>query len=98
MSPDTKGDSSQDLKKPPATPVYVLRGHASAIHALCFYSGNSRLLSGDADGWVVVWDTSTKRPVAAWKAHDAAVLGVQGVHMMGSGGSDWETRILTYVL
>ncbi|KAL1953309.1 hypothetical protein VTO42DRAFT_3016 [Malbranchea cinnamomea] len=71
--------SEQKQKLPPATPVYVLRGHASPIHALNFYSKNSRLISGDADGWVVVWDMATKRPVAAWKAHGGAILGVEGV-------------------
>ncbi|KLJ11527.1 hypothetical protein EMPG_13282 [Blastomyces silverae] len=66
-------------KLPPATPVYVLRGHGSPIHALHFYSMNSRLISGDAEGWVVVWNMSTKRAVASWKAHESAVLGVEGV-------------------
>jgi WD40 repeat protein len=93
------GDSSgQKAKLPPATPVYVLRGHASPIHALNFYAQNSRLISGDADGWIVVWDMATKRPAAAWKSHDAAVLGVRGVDYPRSdvdGGI--ETRIFTYV-
>ncbi|OJD16795.1 hypothetical protein AJ78_03085 [Emergomyces pasteurianus Ep9510] len=83
-------------KLPPATPVYVLRGHASPIHAVRFYSMNSRLISGDAEGWVVIWDMSTKRAVASWKAHESAVLGVEGVvvnsdrdvEREGQGGGD----------
>ncbi|EGC47488.1 WD40 repeat-containing protein [Histoplasma capsulatum var. duboisii H88] len=66
-------------KLPPATPTYILRGHGSPIHALRFYSGNSRLISGDAEGWVVVWNMRTKRAVASWRAHGSAILGVEGV-------------------
>ncbi|KAJ5246343.1 hypothetical protein N7468_001326 [Penicillium chermesinum] len=62
----------------PATPLYVLRGHAAPIHALNVFSRNLRLVSGDADGWVVMWDLVTKRPVAAWKAHAGAVLELKG--------------------
>ncbi|KKZ59933.1 hypothetical protein EMCG_05252 [[Emmonsia] crescens] len=93
----------QTGKLPPATPVYVLRGHASPIHALRFYSRNSRLISGDAEGWVVVWNMSTKRAVASWKAHESAVLGVEGVVISsdqdaeGKGkGSASERWVLTH--
>ena len=61
---------------PPAKPVYVLRGHASQVHAVRFSPLNHRLLTGDADGWVVSWSLSTKRPEASWKAHSDAVLGL----------------------
>ncbi|KAF3909853.1 hypothetical protein ABW21_db0205236 [Orbilia brochopaga] len=61
-------------------PVYVMRGHAAPIHALHFYRSNSRLVSADADGWAVVWNLATRRPVAVWRAHNGAVLGV----------SDWD--------
>ncbi|KAL2006267.1 hypothetical protein VTN00DRAFT_9921 [Thermoascus crustaceus] len=63
---------------PPATPLYVLRGHTAPIHALGFFGQNSKLASGDADGWVVIWSVVTKRPVAVWKAHEGAVLEVKG--------------------
>ncbi|KAL4784223.1 WD40-repeat-containing domain protein [Aspergillus varians] len=68
---------------PPATPIYILRGHAAAIHALQIFNQNLRLVSGDADGWVVVWDLIFKRPVAAWKAHEGAVLEVKGFTLGG---------------
>ena len=58
----------------PAQPVYVLRGHGSAIHALDFFQQNTRLLSGDSDGWIVIWDVTIKRPVAVWQAHDASII------------------------
>lgn len=61
---------------PPAQPAFVLRGHVAEIHALHFTEENHRLLSGDADGWVVSWNLAFKRPVASWRAHGKAVLGL----------------------
>ncbi|KAL3473054.1 WD repeat protein [Aspergillus californicus] len=63
---------------PPLTPTYILRGHAAPIHALQIFNDNLRLVSGDANGWIVVWDLVFKRPVAVWKAHEGAVLEVKG--------------------
>jgi WD40 repeat protein len=61
---------------PPAQPAYVFRGHAAQIHALTFTHDNARLLSGDADGWVISWNIAYKRPTSVWKAHENAVLGL----------------------
>ncbi|KAI4170494.1 MAG: hypothetical protein LQ348_007097 [Seirophora lacunosa] len=77
--------SSEPL--PPLQPVFVLRGHSVHVHAVHFTSGNTRLLTGDADGWVVSWNLAFKRPVAVWKAHETALLGI------GSWGHD---RIITH--
>ncbi|KAG4435509.1 hypothetical protein IFR05_009008 [Cadophora sp. M221] len=60
---------------PPAQPAYILRGHGSQIHSTTFIRSNSRLVTGDADGWIVLWSLATKRPVAVWKAHEGAILG-----------------------
>ena len=73
---------------PPAQPAFILRGHSAQVHALHFTQDNSRLLTGDADGWIVSWNLAYKRPVAAWKAHENAILG------LGSWGPD---RIITCV-
>lgn len=73
---------------PPAQPAFVLRGHSAQVHALHFTPRNTRLLTGDADGWIVSWSLTSKRPVAVWKAHNNAVLG------LGSWGED---RIITWV-
>ncbi|KAJ5321376.1 hypothetical protein N7476_004378 [Penicillium atrosanguineum] len=67
-------ETSSQGQQPAATPVYILRGHAAPIHALHVFSQNLRLVSGDAEGWVVIWDIVTKRPVTVWKAHEGAVL------------------------
>ncbi|KAI9375800.1 WD40-repeat-containing domain protein [Aspergillus egyptiacus] len=79
--------------KPPATPTYILRGHAAPIHALQIFHNNLRLVSGDADGWIVVWDLVFKRPVAVWKAHEGAVLEVKGFTV---GTSKDQTEIYTH--
>lgn len=84
-------DTNSVQAQSPATPIYILRGHASPIHALHIYSQNLRLVSGDANGWIVVWDLVTKRPVTTWKAHEGAILEARGFDI-GSGA----TEIYTY--
>ena len=77
----------QSTALPPAQPAYVLRGHQAQIHAVHFLRDNLRLLSGDADGWVVLWNLPIKRPVAVWRAHSNAILGI----------SSWKAdKIITY--
>ncbi|KAL9080754.1 MAG: hypothetical protein Q9157_000541 [Trypethelium eluteriae] len=85
---------------PPAQPVYVLRGHNSPIHAVAIIRHNSRLLTGDADGWVSLWSLATKRAVAVWRAHQATILGLKewGDDNIISQGRDarlviWQLRI-----
>ncbi|KAL4872553.1 hypothetical protein BDV12DRAFT_133862 [Aspergillus spectabilis] len=68
---------------PAATPTYILRGHVAPIHALQIFNKNRRLASGDADGWIVIWDLVSKRPVAVWKAHEGAVLEVKAFTLGG---------------
>lgn len=65
----------QSSTLPPPQPSYILRGHASQIHSVQFVRQNARLITGDADGWVVYWKLETKRALAVWKAHDGAILG-----------------------
>lgn len=62
-------------------PKYTLRGHGAAIHALRVFAQNLRLISGDADGWVVIWDMVTKRPIVSWKAHKGAILEVRAFQL-----------------
>jgi len=59
----------------PAQPSYVFRGHGAQIHALHFLRDNSQVLSGDADGWVVLWNIFDRRPVVVWRPHQNAILG-----------------------
>ncbi|KAH8651014.1 WD40-repeat-containing domain protein [Xylariales sp. PMI_506] len=66
--------ASQSL--PPASPTAVLRGHQAQVHATAFVRGNQRLASGDADGYVVLWDLTIMRPRAVWRAHANAILGI----------------------
>ncbi|KAI0403768.1 WD repeat-containing protein [Xylaria palmicola] len=59
-----------------AQPKSVLRGHGAQVHVTTFIRGNQRLASGDADGFVVLWDLTIMRPRAVWRAHAAAILGL----------------------
>ncbi|KXT04717.1 hypothetical protein AC579_610 [Pseudocercospora musae] len=78
---------TQSSEKPPAQPAYVLRGHSAQVHAVRYVRDNTRLLTGDAGGWVVLWSTSTKRAAAVWKAHSNTILGLR----------DWEDdKIITH--
>ncbi|KAJ5546169.1 hypothetical protein N7494_003754 [Penicillium frequentans] len=76
---------SKQIQNGPAAPVYILRGHGAPIHALDIFSQNLRLVSGDANGWIVIWDLVSKRPVTVWKAHEGAVLEVKGFNYGASG-------------
>ncbi|RDL39812.1 uncharacterized protein BP5553_04152 [Venustampulla echinocandica] len=62
-------------QQPQPQPSYVLRGHGAHIHSTSFIRSNSRLVTGDADGWIVIWSLATKRPVAVWRAHQGTILG-----------------------
>ncbi|KAG9953169.1 WD40 repeat-like protein, partial [Aureobasidium melanogenum] len=64
----------QTATLPPAQPTYVLRGHNAQIHSVCFVRHNTRLLTGDAEGWLVLWNLASRRPVAVWRGHSAAIL------------------------
>jgi ASTRA-associated protein 1 len=81
----TTSVTSQQQNLPPATPRYVLRGHASPIQALHFVASNTRLISADADGWIILWDVVTKRARAVWKAHEGSVLEVKGYETTSRG-------------
>ncbi|THV85500.1 WD40 repeat-like protein [Aureobasidium pullulans] len=66
----------QNSTLPPAQPAYVFRGHNAQIHSICFVRHNTRLLTGDAEGWLILWNLASKRPVAVWRGHAAAILAV----------------------
>lgn len=65
------------MSLPPAQPAYILRGHAAQIHSTSFIRSNSRLVTGDAEGWIVIWSLATKRPTAVWRAHEGVILGAE---------------------
>ncbi|KAK3688006.1 WD40-repeat-containing domain protein [Podospora appendiculata] len=60
----------------PAQPKSILRGHKAQVHAAAFIRRNERLLTGDAEGFVVAWDLTIMRPKAVWRPHTSAILGV----------------------
>lgn len=60
----------------PPQPKSILRGHKAQVHAAAFVRSNERLLTGDADGFVIAWDLTIMRPRAVWHAHENAILGI----------------------
>ncbi|KAI1099676.1 WD40 repeat-like protein [Jackrogersella minutella] len=74
-------------QRQPAQPKSVLRGHRTQVHVTTFIRSNQRLASGDADGFVILWDLTIMRPRAVWRAHTNAILGI----------SDWgNDKIITH--
>lgn len=61
----------------PPQPSAILRGHQSQVHAARFIRNNSRLATGDADGFVVLWDLTIMRPRAVWRAHEKTILAIE---------------------
>lgn len=76
------------MTNPLPSPKFILRGHKAAIHAATFIRQNERLVTGDSEGFVVLWDLTIMRPKAVWRAHESAILGIRG------WGND---KIITYV-
>lgn len=73
--------SDQDQPQHPGLPPQpraILRGHKAQVHAAAFVRSNQRLMTGDADGFVVAWDLAIMRPRAVWQAHMGAILGIAG--------------------
>ena len=73
---DTMKEPSQNAI-PSTAPRYILRGHKEPIHVLQMFSENLRLVSGDSDGYVIVWDMVTKRPVVSLQPHNGVILEVK---------------------
>ncbi|EPE10718.1 wd repeat-containing protein [Ophiostoma piceae UAMH 11346] len=76
---------------PPAQPTAILRGHRGQVNAAAFVrlqdgpspgpssmTADSRLATGDSDGYVVLWDLTIVRPRAVWRAHENSILGLAG--------------------
>ncbi|KAF8421658.1 WD40-repeat-containing domain protein [Tirmania nivea] len=81
------GSGREDSSHPPPLPLYVLRGHLAQINVIHFLRSNSRLLTGDTEGWAIMWKISSRRPLAVWKPHENAIIGL----------SEWgEDRVITH--
>lgn len=76
------------MANPAPAPKFILRGHKAAIHAAAFIRQNERLVTGDSEGFVVLWDLTIMRARAVWRAHENAILGIRG------WGDD---KVITYV-
>ncbi|GBC04492.1 hypothetical protein RclHR1_00570048 [Rhizophagus clarus] len=58
----------------PPTPIYIFREHEDQINHLEFYQNNTKLISGDAEGNIIIWDMKIKRPALKFKAHNKGIL------------------------
>jgi pre-mRNA-processing factor 17 len=49
-------------------------GYACQVN---FSPDGAYLVSGDAEGYCVIWDWETRKRYAKWKAHDKVCIGVE---------------------
>jgi len=74
------------MTKPPP-PLHILRLNKAQVSALSFSEDNEILYTADQQGYVAMVSTRTMRPVAFWRAHTDALLGVE----------EWDQFIVTHV-
>lgn len=75
---------------------FTLKGHGVLVTASCLFGGNT-LVSGDENGWIILWNLNTRRPLGVWKAHDERIITLQAMdktHLL-SHGRDSRIRIWT---
>jgi hypothetical protein len=70
---------------PAPSPIHLLRSHSCAVSTLFISKDNERLYSGDSAGQVIITSTRSLRPLASWKAHADALLGIE----------EWGSQIIT---
>nr|KAJ3421937.1 Pre-rRNA-processing protein ipi3 [Polyrhizophydium stewartii] len=82
-----------DIRDAEAEPR-VFRSHTAAITCLSPSMDESLLVSGSEDGDCIVWDTSTRQPLRAFKAHKEPVSTVHVVlKPPGVGNPDAPSRV-----
>jgi len=66
------------------------QAHGAAIRHLVFTPDGSRLLTGGAEGLIVVWSTANWRWLAAWSIDAHPPHGPEGVYLLASSpNGDW---------
>eukprot|EP00741_Cyanophora_paradoxa_P003762 tig00000093_g3656.t1 len=85
------GASAPGKDRPPAM-LARLKGHARTVRALASLHGSRLLVSGDAEGRLVLWETATGRQMCALPhAHDALVTSIS----CPPGESSTDDRVVT---
>lgn len=71
---------------------FSLRAHKAAL--TCIACHENHVVSSDRDGWIIVWNLSSRRPMALWRAHDGHILTLKLTQMgLISHGRDSMIRI-----
>ncbi|GEQ71940.1 hypothetical protein JCM33374_g5626 [Metschnikowia sp. JCM 33374] len=73
-------------------PKFSLRAHKAAL--TCIITHQDKLISSDRDGWIIVWNLASRRPMALWRGHDGHILTLKSTSMgLISHGRDSMIRI-----
>jgi WD40 repeat protein/tRNA A-37 threonylcarbamoyl transferase component Bud32 len=80
------------VDKTPSADLHAnLAGHDGVVNAVAYFPQGDRIVTGDAAGTVRVWCTKTHERLAAWSAHNCALIALamnpKGTEM-ATGGAD----------
>ncbi|OBA18962.1 WD40 repeat-like protein [Metschnikowia bicuspidata var. bicuspidata NRRL YB-4993] len=56
----------------PMLPKFSLRAHKAPL--TCLTCHQDKLVSSDRDGFIIIWNLTSRRPMALWRAHDGHIL------------------------
>ncbi len=70
--------------------VARMQAHGAAVQHLLFTPDGSRLLTGGAEGLIIVWSTSNWRWLAAWSIDARDAQAQEGIYLLASSANgDW---------
>ncbi|KAM9893874.1 hypothetical protein OXX79_009074 [Metschnikowia pulcherrima] len=73
-------------------PKFSLRAHKAALTCIAHHLGT--IVSSDRDGWIIIWNITSRRPMALWKAHEGHILTLKSTPLgLMSHGRDSMIRI-----
>ncbi|KAJ1507518.1 ASTRA complex subunit [Coelomomyces lativittatus] len=79
----------------PYTLIFSFRRHDSPVTSISFSSDAKFMLSGDLNGFCVLWDFSSRLPLRKWRAHEGQILLVQflSTHFILTSGRSESIKI-----
>lgn len=76
--------------------IKTLRGHCNSVYSITFTPDGKTLISGDADGFIKLWDLSTYQHISTLRGHTDAVISLvtsSDGQMLISGSADTTIKL-----